>query len=61
MQSASKTISWLEESAEGAFLVHVNSSFPEYDDFDGVLAPPNLYPMKANPEMTQVTFTILVS
>lgn len=59
-QKTKDVIAWLEESAENAFLVHVNSAFNEYDDFDAVLAPPTIYPIKANPETSQVTFTLLV-
>ena len=60
LQKAKDTVSWLEEAAEGAYLVHVNSSFGEYDDYDCVLAPPTIYPVKATPETDNVTFTLLV-
>lgn len=57
---ASDVINWLEEAAQGAYLVHVHSSFSQYDDFDCVLAPPNIYPIKATPETDAVTFTLVV-
>ena len=59
-QKAKDTIAWLEESAEGAFLVHVNSAFEQYNEFDCVLAPPSIYPIKTVPESDTVTFTLLV-
>jgi hypothetical protein len=59
-QKAADTIAWLEESAEGAYLVHVNSAFSQYDDFSAILAPPSIYPVKAVPESDSVTFTLLV-
>jgi len=59
-QTAAKTIAWLEEAAEGAFMVHIKSDYEQFDDFDVVMAPPSIYPVKANPENDQVTFSLLV-
>lgn len=59
-QKVEDTINWLEEAAQGAFLVHVNSSFSQYDDFDAILAPPSIWPIKANPETDTVSFMLRV-
>jgi hypothetical protein len=59
-QKAADTINWLEEAAQGAFLVHVNSTYQQYNDFDAILAPPSMYPIKVNPESTAVTFMLRV-
>lgn len=60
IQKADETINWLEEAAQGAFLVHVSSTYPQYDDFDAILAPPSIYPIKQNPETDTVTFMLRV-
>jgi len=57
---ARDTIAWLEEAAENAYLVHVNSTFEQFDDFDCVLAPPNIYPIRSNPDTEVVSFNLLV-
>lgn len=57
---AKDIVTWLEEAAENAYLVHVNSTFEQLDDFDCVLAPPNIYPVRSNPDTNVVTFNLLV-
>lgn len=59
-QKAKDTINWLEEAAQGAFLVHVNSTYEQYNDFDAILAPPSIWPMKAVPETDTVSFMLRV-
>ena len=59
-QLAKDTLAWLEEASEGAYLIHVDSLYGEYDDFDCIMAPPTVYPIKAIPDKSSVTFTLLV-
>jgi hypothetical protein len=59
-QTAAKTIEWLEEAAQGAYMMHVDSTYEQYNDFDCILAPPSIYPVRATPEKDQVVFTLLV-
>lgn len=60
VQKASDVINWLEELSESAYMVHVRSAFEQYDDFYGVLAPPQIYPVKTIPDTNLISFTILV-
>jgi hypothetical protein len=57
---AKDILNWLEEAAQSAHMLHVNSSYEQYDDFDCILAPPNIYPIKTSPQNDAVTFTLLV-
>lgn len=60
-QKQSHVMTWLEEIATSASLVHVDSDFDEYKDFYAVVAPPtSIFPIKANPDQNQVSFTMLV-
>jgi hypothetical protein len=59
-QKAKDVVAWLEEASEGAFLIYVASTYEQYNDFYAILAPPNIYPVRANPEADNVTFTLLV-
>lgn len=56
---AEMVVQWLEEAAQGAFLVHVNSSFKPLDDYDCIVAPPSIFPIKATPETDVVSFSLL--
>ena len=60
LQKAEDTVNWLEEAAQGAFLVHVNSTYQQYNDFSAILAPPSIYPIKVTPETNAVTFMLRV-
>jgi len=60
LQKAEDTVNWLEEAAQGAFLVHVNSTYQQYNDFQAILAPPSIYPIKVTPETNAVTFMLRV-
>ena len=57
---ARDVVTWLEEAAESAYLIRVNSSFEQLDDFDCILAPPNIYPIRTNPDTNMVSFNLLV-
>lgn len=57
---AKDIISWLEEASESAYLIHVNSAYEQFDDFDCVLAPPSVYPVRSNPDTDMVSFNLLV-
>lgn len=57
---AKDVMEWLEEAAQGAYLLHVHSKFEQMDDFDCVISPPNINPIKATPEQDAVSFTLLV-
>jgi len=59
-QTAAQVITWLEEASEGAYMVHVDSQWEQLNDFDCVLAPPSIYPVRANPEQDVITFSLLV-
>lgn len=59
-QEAQKTMAWLEEAAQGAFMLNIRSDYDAFDDFDCIVAPPNIYPIRATPQQDVVTFTLLV-
>ncbi len=59
-QKTNQVVTWLEEIAASASLVKVNSDFEEYNDFFALVAPPNIYPIKATPDQNAVSFTMLV-
>lgn len=59
-QTAAKVTEWLEEAAQGTYMIHANSTYEPYDDFDCLIAPPTMYPVRANPESDTVSFTLLV-
>ena len=59
-QEAEQVIRWLEEAAESAYLLHMDSDFEQLNDYDILIAPPNIYPVRANPENTKITFSAMV-
>jgi hypothetical protein len=59
-QTAKDVMAWLDEMSESPYLVHVNSKFEQFDDFDAILHMPNLSSLKADPEKDLVSFTLLV-
>jgi hypothetical protein len=59
-QKAEDVTNWLDEMSESPILVHVNSKFDSFDDFDAILHMPAQYPIKAVPERDVVVFTLLV-
>lgn len=56
---AGQVVRWLEEAASGAYIIHMNSTFDQLDDYDVILAPPSIYPIRATPETDVVTFSLL--
>jgi len=59
VQSAKATLNWMEEAAQSATKIHVKSKFWDIDDHDVILAPPNIYPIKADPITDKITFTMM--
>lgn len=59
VQTAKELTGWMEEAAQSAYPVHIFSTFEQINDHDCVLAPPNIYPIRANPESDTITFTMM--
>lgn len=60
-QMAKDVINWLEEAAESAFPITMHSKFEQFNDYYNVIiAPPNIYQIKATPESDQITFSAMV-
>ncbi len=59
-QKAKDLMTWLDEMSESPYLVHVNSKYEQFNDFDAVLQMPSSYALKALPERDMVAFTLLV-
>jgi hypothetical protein len=59
-QDAKDVVNWLEEAAESAYMIDVRSSYWQMDDYLCIVAPPSIYPIRAEPESDRVTFNLLV-
>jgi len=58
-QSVKNLLTWMEEASQSAYPVHVTSNYEEIDDHDCILAPPNMYPTRVNPQADMITFTMM--
>jgi len=61
---AGEVTQWLEDAAQNAMLVHMDSTFGEMDGYDCLIGPPDRYPIKSETPagagaQTLVTFTLL--
>jgi len=60
-QKAKDVIRWLEEVAESAITISMESKFEQLDDhYELIIAPPNIYPIRAIPEVDKITFSGMV-
>jgi len=60
VQKARELLMWMEEASQSAYPIHIQSAYPDLDDHDCIMAPPNMYPIKANPQNDTITFTLMV-
>lgn len=60
VQSVKDLLAWMEEASQSAYPIHIFSAYDEIDDHDCILAPPNMYPVRANPQSDVITFTMMV-
>jgi hypothetical protein len=61
VQKAKDVITWLEEASQSAFPISMKSSYWQLDGYDNVIiAPPSIFPMRANPESDQITFSAML-
>jgi hypothetical protein len=59
-QTAKDVLHWLEEAAESAYPIKLRSTYYQIDDHEVIIAPPNIYPIKANPETDMISFSCMV-
>lgn len=60
-QKAKDVILWLEEASESAFPITMNSKYEQLDGYYNVIiAPPNIYPIRAIPETNKITFSAML-
>jgi hypothetical protein len=60
-QTAREVIEWLEEASASAFPISMRSSYWQLDGYDNVIiAPPNIYPIRATPESDKITFSAML-
>lgn len=60
-QLAKDVINWLEEVAESAYVITMHSKFEGLNDYYNlIIAPPNTYPIRANPEVDTITFSAML-
>lgn len=60
VQSAKKTLEWLEEASQGAYEIHITSDFDQLNDFDCIIAPFTDSPIRSEPQSDNVQFSLLV-
>jgi len=60
-QKAADVINWLEEASESAFPIVMESKYGQLDGYwNVIIAPPNIYPIRAIPETNRITFSAML-
>lgn len=60
-QLAKDVINWLEEVAESAYVITMHSKYEGLNDYYNlIIAPPNTYPIRSNPEVDTITFSAML-